>query len=159
MPSERGKPPGQGDGDSDMPPGSSTAGGTPSSGNPSDGELDKALEDFDGDILAERAVIQARSNETAGTTNLPPELPGSSEQNAESGTMEGNPDFEPRGVPSNTTSRPAPPMAGATAQVPDDIPDARDDDIIARQLREAAMNEVDPELREKLWEEYRRYKG
>lgn len=43
--------------------------------------------------------------------------------------------------------------------VPEDIPDARDDDIIARQLREAAMNETDPELREKLWEEYRRYKG
>ena len=42
---------------------------------------------------------------------------------------------------------------------PDDIPDARDDDIIARQLREAAMAESDPELREALWEEYRRYKG
>ena len=42
---------------------------------------------------------------------------------------------------------------------PDDIPDARDDDIIARQLREAAMAESDPELREALWEEYRRYRG
>jgi hypothetical protein len=42
--------------------------------------------------------------------------------------------------------------------VPEDIPDARDDDIIARQLREAAMQETDPELKEKLWEEYRRYK-
>ena len=38
------------------------------------------------------------------------------------------------------------------------VPDARDDDIIARQLREAAMQEEDEELREKLWEEYRRYK-
>ena len=37
--------------------------------------------------------------------------------------------------------------------------DAKDDDIIARQLREAAMAEPDPELREKLWDEYRRYKG
>ena len=41
---------------------------------------------------------------------------------------------------------------------PPDIPDGKDDDIVARQLREAAENEQDPELREKLWEEYRRYK-
>ncbi len=40
----------------------------------------------------------------------------------------------------------------------DDPPAAGDDDIVARQLREAAENEADPELREKLWEEYRRYK-
>ncbi|HHO47467.1 MAG TPA: hypothetical protein ENN06_03270 [Desulfobacteraceae bacterium] len=31
------------------------------------------------------------------------------------------------------------------------------DDIVARQLREAAEKETDPELKEKLWEEYRRY--
>ena len=42
--------------------------------------------------------------------------------------------------------------------VPADIPDGRDDDIVARQLREAAMKETDPELRERLWEEYRQYK-
>jgi hypothetical protein len=42
--------------------------------------------------------------------------------------------------------------------VPADIPDGRDDDIVARQLREAAMKEKDPELRERLWEEYRQYK-
>jgi hypothetical protein len=33
-----------------------------------------------------------------------------------------------------------------------------DDDIIARQLREAAEKETDPELKKKLWEEYHRYK-
>ena len=37
--------------------------------------------------------------------------------------------------------------------------DGSDDDIVARQLREAAMSEDDPELREKLWQEYRDYKG
>jgi len=42
--------------------------------------------------------------------------------------------------------------------LPADIPDGRDDDIVARQLREAAMKETDPELRERLWEEYRQYK-
>ena len=33
-----------------------------------------------------------------------------------------------------------------------------DDDVVARQLREAAEKETDPLLKEKLWEEYRKYK-
>jgi hypothetical protein len=33
-----------------------------------------------------------------------------------------------------------------------------DDDIVARQLREAAENETDPELKEKLWKEYEEYR-
>ena len=48
--------------------------------------------------------------------------------------------------------------SGRSARVPSDIPDGKGDDIVARQLREAAMNEKDPELREKLWDEYRFYK-
>ena len=44
------------------------------------------------------------------------------------------------------------------APVPSNVPDGSDDDIVARQLREAAMNEEDPELREKLWQEYIAYK-
>lgn len=36
--------------------------------------------------------------------------------------------------------------------------DKEDDDIVARQLREAAENETDPELKEKLWKEYEEYK-
>lgn len=42
--------------------------------------------------------------------------------------------------------------------VPADVPDGSDDDIVARQIREAAMKEQDPALREKLWDEYRKYK-
>jgi hypothetical protein len=34
----------------------------------------------------------------------------------------------------------------------------QDDDIVARQLREAAEKETDPELKEKLWKEYHDYK-
>lgn len=47
----------------------------------------------------------------------------------------------------------------AAAAVPADLPDGRDDDIVARQLREAASKEPDPVLREKLWAEYRKYKA
>jgi hypothetical protein len=35
---------------------------------------------------------------------------------------------------------------------------SEDDDIVARQLREAAENETDPELKAKLWKEYEEYK-
>lgn len=53
--------------------------------------------------------------------------------------------------------------AGGGAQrsgsgTPPDIPDGSDDDVVARQLREAAEKETDPELKKKLWEEYRKYK-
>ena len=43
--------------------------------------------------------------------------------------------------------------------IPDDVGDGRNDDIVLRQIREAALNESDPVLREKLWDEYRRIKG
>jgi hypothetical protein len=39
------------------------------------------------------------------------------------------------------------------------LPPPEDDDIVARQLREAAEKETDPELKKKLWEEYYKYKG
>ena len=47
---------------------------------------------------------------------------------------------------------------GQDTDTPNDIPDGSDDDVVARQLREAAEKETDPELKAKLWEEYRRYK-
>ena len=43
------------------------------------------------------------------------------------------------------------------ARTPEDIPDLVSEDIVAKQLREAALAENDPELRERLWEEYRMY--
>jgi len=51
------------------------------------------------------------------------------------------------------------PQQAATFPAPKDIPSGDDDDVVARQLREAAMRESDPQLREKLWDEYRKYKG
>lgn len=52
----------------------------------------------------------------------------------------------------------AAPAAGQGTQ-PDAAKDFyADDDVVARQLREAAERETDPELAEKLWQEYRNYK-
>ncbi len=42
--------------------------------------------------------------------------------------------------------------------IPVDITDGASDDIVARQIREAATKEKDPKLQEKLWAEYRKYK-
>ena len=50
-------------------------------------------------------------------------------------------------------------IASVIPQVPEDMPSPQGDDIVAQQLREAAIAETDPKLKEKLWEEYRRYKA
>ena len=42
---------------------------------------------------------------------------------------------------------------------PKDIPSAANDDVIAAQIRLAAEIEKDPVKKEKLWNEYRKYKG
>ncbi len=44
-------------------------------------------------------------------------------------------------------------------KIPEDIPPADNDDAIAAQIRVAAEAETDPEIRKKLWDEYRKYKG
>jgi hypothetical protein len=46
--------------------------------------------------------------------------------------------------------------SGKRAEPPRDS--GQDDDIVARQLREPAEKETDPELKEKLWKEYEDYK-
>ena len=132
-----------------------TAMGLPTPGSASDEELDAALGDFDGEIMSERDIIQKRSNETANgaIAALPPSTSDPSASAPGDGPQPASTTFIPR----NRSAPPAPGPAGNN--VPDDIPDAKDDDIIARQLREAAMKETDPELKEKLWEEYRRYKN
>ena len=50
-------------------------------------------------------------------------------------------------------------QSGGSSSQPGNVElDTGNDDIVARQLREAAEKETDPELKKKLWEEYRKYK-
>jgi len=44
-------------------------------------------------------------------------------------------------------------------KIPDDIPPVDNDSILEEQIRQAAINETDPVIKEKLWNEYRKYKG
>jgi hypothetical protein len=45
-----------------------------------------------------------------------------------------------------------------TGADPPNLPDPTDDDVVARQLREAAEKEADPAIRARLWEEYLEYR-
>ncbi len=47
---------------------------------------------------------------------------------------------------------------GSEASVTVETPTSDGDDVVARQLREAAEKETDPVMKEKLWEEYKKYK-
>ena len=46
-----------------------------------------------------------------------------------------------------------------SGKIPEDIPSADNDSVLQAQIRQAAMNETDPDTRKKLWNEYRKYKG
>lgn len=48
---------------------------------------------------------------------------------------------------------------GNSGAVPDDIPPVDNDSVFEAQIRAAAENETDPEIKKNLWNEYRKYKG
>ncbi len=50
-------------------------------------------------------------------------------------------------------------VSGSNGKIPDDIPLDDNDDVLARQIKNAALNEADPEKQKKLWNEYRKYKN
>ena len=125
------------------------------------GTLNSGYEEFDGFILAERARAQAEANAARNTA-----IPGDSGGTSGSAGAGGEPIIvasrQGGGMPGPQGAAGAGGSSAADEQTfppPEDIPSGRDDDIVARQLREAAMREPDPELREKLWDEYRRYTG
>jgi len=51
------------------------------------------------------------------------------------------------------------PQNTGTGKIPDDIPSVDNDSVLEAQIRHAAMIETDPVIKEKLWNEYRKYKG
>ncbi len=110
--------------------------GTGDAGESQVDALERALGELDGEILDERVA-------TGGPQSGPGKVASDPQGNAAPAPPRAEPEM------AQTPSAPLPP----------DRPDARDDDVVARQLREAAMAETDPELREQLWEEYRRYKA
>ncbi len=82
-----------------------------------------------------------------------------SQSGRQAGRQSGTQSEEGERHASGGTGTPSGAPSAHKTTAPQDIPDGRNDDVIARQLREAAEKETDPELRKKLWDEYRRYKG
>jgi len=141
-------------------------------GSGSESELDKELSEsiaiFEGKILVAR-------NEVLGSPPAPTRsdnIPGIAVLGGE-GNLEGTGSFEENndgpldlGLPEVIQQGRMPEGAeiaaiegGASPLVPEDIPSPQGDDIVAQQLREAAIAETDPNLKEKLWDEYKKYKA
>jgi len=153
-----------------------------------DQEFNNSLADFDEMLLKEFDDIRARSaekmrdlaEEAAEASERLREqgvdLDGSESErpsDSEEGTEDGEPtddtekegtdkekdsDFEEGSVDREGTSRDEPGEGDRDSSREQKRPYDKDDDIVARQLREAAENETDPELKEKLWKEYEAYK-
>lgn len=150
-----------------------------------DSELDASVAVFDGMILDERGKAEAAASaggglDTAGDDgesldevlfeegDLEEGLPGYGEfpeTVADTGDNAGDnagdeSSVEPSaGDASESQEGASAPSSTRAGGIPEDIGEGHDDDIVARQIREAAQKEKDPALREKLWDEYRKYKN
>jgi hypothetical protein len=132
-------------------------------------ELDKSIGDFDESIGEEQREIASTTRNTEGFDTGSGGNSGGSISLGEqaAGAMSGG----SSGGGGSGVGSDAPSNAGRVGgldgldqqeiarRTPDDIEAIIDDDVVAKQLREAALAEEDPELRERLWEEYRKYKG
>ena len=70
-------------------------------------------------------------------------------------TISGSPEDSPPTLPTSEDNK----QTSNNGKLPEDIPPADNDGIIAKQIREAALAEPDPQKRAKLWNTYRLYKG
>jgi hypothetical protein len=169
---------GAGGGDYGNPQGTGTPGGyggASGSGGPLtpaeqvavlDAQLEKGTGEFDGMILEEQANQRRAARE--GSSSAPEENTETGGGTGtgygsggpyESGTADGGGYSTGGGMGGASSGGGSMPKNTAKYPPPADIPDGDDDDVVARQLREAAMREPDPAVREKLWDEYRKYKG
>ena len=120
-------------------------------------ELDKSIGGFDEVLMEEQGQVSSVGRNTEGFGDGV-EGDGGISLGQQSGRSSG-------GITvANNGALPESPIGDMTDEqirerTPEDIPVMVDDDIIARQLREAALSEEDPALRERLWEEYRKYSG
>lgn len=129
-----------------------------------DAQLFSGISEFDEMLLREQDRIKAASPRDAGGGGAggqgagdegsgegeDAELAGEGDAQlaaAENGSTENN------GSAGSGSTRP-----GDRSPPPPGTPDGSDDDVVARQLREAAEKETDPVLKKKLWEEYKKYK-
>lgn len=139
-----------------------------------EGQLERSYGTFDGMIIAERQKAEAEANaagsQVMGTGGGGEGADGEGAEGSDGAFGQGaivvaSADTGGGGGNGNMPGGAAARQGDYSSQnqptfaPPADIPSGDDDDVVARQLREAAMREPDPELREKLWDEYRKYTG
>jgi len=140
-------------------------------GSGSESELDKELSEsiaiFEGKILDARNEVLGSAPAPTSSDNIPGiailggqgnlEGTGSFEENNDGPFDLGLPEVIQQGrMPEGAEIAT---IEGGAPLVPEDIPSPQGDDIVAKQLREAAIAETDPDLKEKLWDEYKKYKA
>jgi hypothetical protein len=131
------------------------------------GQFNDSLGEFDEKLLREQDRVKSQkplsssANSTGGgaASGSDGEAGGASAQDSADGeqAQEGQ-QSDQQGSDQTATGARGNSSSGKQSTAPPDTPDGSDDDVIARQLREAAEKETDPELKKKLWEEYKRYK-
>jgi hypothetical protein len=136
-------------------------------------QLEESMSDYDGMILRERDYIQNRENQKGSQEEVARVDRADLYDEAGEGESTGKPGNQTaqRSVNNESSGRSGENYEmEATARkgdfkhnkthfpAPTNIPSGHDDDVVARQIREAATREADPKLREKLWQEYRKYK-
>ena len=137
-----------------------------------DGRLNESIAVFDGMILSEREQAQGAANENgAGGAGGGGTASGTGGAGRDGDGSGDSPVVIASAPPISSSGAGRMPNMGGSRQgdfdnsnqqgfpPPADIPSGNDDDVVARQLREAAMSEPDPALRERLWNEYRTYTG
>lgn len=157
----------------DFKPGSIGVGGAQGRQGELDKELNESIGIFEGKILDAREEVLGSAPPPSSSSNIPGVAilggsPSGEQGDVAGGTLEENdeglievgvPDVIQQGNMPDGGELARVEVEGATPPVPEDIPDPQGDDIVAQQLREAAIAESDPELRAKLWEEYKRYRA
>tara|TARA_B100000700_G_C14999361_1_gene835532 strand:+ start:373 stop:876 length:504 start_codon:yes stop_codon:yes gene_type:complete len=134
--------------------------------------FEDSLGDFDKDIASERVVI-ASADRGDGMTGQESADAAAISEGALEGGMDGamgssgseadasqGQEGEAQESKSESDSGDDTSQSVKEERIPDDIPmDGTGEDVIARQIREAAIQEDDPLIREALWEEYRKHMG
>jgi len=128
-------------------------------------EMEKLVSDFDGLLLQHQEKLKWEQGVSASNGSGAFDKSGT-EKTAGAGVPAGG-DAEKPGLKDGPIQQAAEPGAGPGVEKQGKRPDfekggagdGSDDDVVARQLREAAETETDPLLKRQLWEEYKKYKN
>ena len=155
-------------------PGTPESSGSEDSIGDLDQSLDDSLDDFDSTVSdqgssdqpAQIDILSPSGGGIESDSDQPPyetaesiaESDAGIEDRAAAGPESKDDGDGAKGQPSGNNSS-APSEAIEAQPIPDDLGDGQGDNIVLRQIRDAASQESDPILRERLWDEYRRIKN